>query len=119
MLTAEYYLDQTLDKLKSKCVLLLIFSCISLEEDYFAAPVLIRYIRQVSLLILFSLGEMNLLLGQVGAAQLTRMDFIPVYNLVLLPLSPSYFKRPHIMLHKNVMKAFSLEVQWALGGKGM
>lgn len=63
VLTAEYYLDQTLDKLKPKCVCLLTFSCMSLEDDYFAASVLIRYVRQVSLLILFSLGELNLLLG--------------------------------------------------------
>lgn len=71
VLTTEYYLDQTPDKLKPECVWLLIFSCISLEEDYFAAPVLIRCVRQVSLLILFSLGELNLLLGWMGAAQLT------------------------------------------------
>lgn len=63
VLTTEYYLDQTPDKLKPKCVWLLIFSCMSSEEDYFAAPVLIRYVRQASLLILFSLGELNPLLG--------------------------------------------------------
>lgn len=35
----------------------------SLEEDCFAALVLIRYVRQVSLLILVSLDELNPLLG--------------------------------------------------------
>lgn len=63
VLTTEYYLDQTPDKFKPKCVWLLIFSCMSLEEDYFTALVLIRYVRQVSLLISFSLGELNPLLG--------------------------------------------------------
>lgn len=63
VLTTEYYLDQTPDKLKPKRVWLLIFSCMSLEEDYFVAPVLIRYVTQANLLILFSLGELNPLLG--------------------------------------------------------
>lgn len=52
----------------------------------------------------------------MGAAQLAQMDFIPVYNLVPLPFVPQLFKKAtHSALNKNIIKAFSLEVQWAQG----